>query len=239
MGVQNLWLNKLSSRSSQLMMSYALTHNTYNQGVTMHVTSEENIFTTATYTVFINGIPYILAADTEYDISAELPYADWATATVYTTQGILSEVIGSDGFHYTPIVAHTSSANDKPITGVNWRNYWKKLDKWPVAAAGDVIADDELKGYLVCALNDGILRLFKAYDPAVTSDRAAAFNWVTPPFDPERYVAIAKLVVDNQTGVDFTVGTTDFDDATGDGAATTILPIVDPIFPNSNLLDTN
>ena len=34
-------------------------------------------------------------------------------------------VIGTDGFDYYCIFAHTSTANDKPITGFNYMNYWK------------------------------------------------------------------------------------------------------------------
>ncbi len=33
-------------------------------------------------------------------------------------------VVGSNGLDYRCILAHTSTAADKPITGVNWATYW-------------------------------------------------------------------------------------------------------------------
>lgn len=40
--------------------------------------------------------------------------------------GAASKVLGTDAATYTCILEHTSSANDKPITGGNWSMYWSK-----------------------------------------------------------------------------------------------------------------
>ena len=58
-------------------------------------------------------------------------YDAWVTATNYTLGEI---VVGSDSNLYTVSTAHTSTTDDKPITGANYATYWTlNIDITPTA----------------------------------------------------------------------------------------------------------
>ena len=193
MAVLHKWAKKFSYKAMRDLVKYAvLTQNLATQALAIDATAQD-IQTTGGAACWINGVSIpSLAADAAYDISAELPYAVWATATSYTVAGALSEVVGRSGAHYVCILAHTSAAADEPEIGANWETYWKLLDVWPVAAVGNSIAQDKQAHYLVCALADGTLRAFIAYD---TASPGATSALVIPPYDPERYVAVGYISV--------------------------------------------
>lgn len=55
-------------------------------------------------------------------LSSQLLYVWPAPTSVGTT----SEVTGTDALNYSCIMGHTSAAADRPITGANWRLYWRQ-----------------------------------------------------------------------------------------------------------------
>jgi len=220
------WTKKFSYTMARHFMAYMESRNGESQVVALDGVNAENLQTTGTKACWINGVLIpSLTADAEYDISAEAAYAAWAGSQSYTLN---TEVIGDSGAHYICILAHTSAAADEPEVGANWETYWKKLDAYAVDAAGDVVATATTKYYLACALNTGVLRLFKAYD--------ASLNFQVPAFDPERYVPLAVLSVANASGSNWTCGTDDFD---ATNITTTITQLAWPIFADGDLLDPN
>jgi len=225
MAISNDWLKKFTAKSMQNVMAYLLTQNLVSQTFAIDGVNAENVQTTGTGLALLNGA-YIasLPEDAEYDIATELPYAAWAASTAYTTGGAVSEVVNKESQHFVCIEAHTSAAADEPGFGANWRTYWKRLDKWAEAAVGDVVTDGTTKYFLCCALADGTLRLFKAYDADLALE--------IPAYDSERYIPIGLLIV-AASGADATIGTT---------ALTSIGTFVDllgPVFPAAVKLDRN
>jgi hypothetical protein len=177
----------------QNLMSYLLTQNCASQVIAADVATND-IQSTGTKSAIINGIPYVLAVDDAFDISAEAAYSLWATGQSYTTN---SEVyhVDPDGEtrHYVCILAHTSAAADEIEVGANWETYWRLLPVWATTGDLDSVADGATKYYLVCALSDGTLRIFKAYN-------ATTLAVEIPAYDPTRYVAVALLKYANSTG---------------------------------------
>ena len=55
-------------------------------------------------------------------LSSQLLYVWPAPSSVGTT----SEVTGTDALNYSCIMGHTSASADRPITGANWRLYWRQ-----------------------------------------------------------------------------------------------------------------
>ena len=64
-----------------------------------------------------NGYLYMFMGDSYYNKNSNI----W----VFDTNKNRSKIIGSDGKDYDCILSHTSSANDYPITGVNYQTYWQ------------------------------------------------------------------------------------------------------------------
>lgn len=238
MATRNDWEGRFNHKAMREVMSYLLTQNMESQTFAIDGTAQD-VQSTGTKGVIINGTPLVLAADGAYDISAELPYADWAVSTAYTTAGILSEVV-QDGRHFVCILAHTSYAYDhtssscvmassnQPLHGATWQTYWRELDVWAEAGVGNSIAQDMVGYYLCCALADGTLRLFKAYNGTAT----ATTTIVIPAFDPTRYVAIGLLKVSPTSGAHI-LGTT---------VLTTVGVFTDltgPVFPDVTTSDKN
>jgi hypothetical protein len=203
MAISNKWMKHFNHVSMHQLLKYLLSQNCESQALAINATAQD-IQTTGTKQVILNGIPITLAADSVYDVSAELPYALWSASSVsYTTGGILSEVVDSEGKHWVCIAAHTSTASNGP--GMDGGlTYWKRLDKWAVMGNGNVVAQDKQAHYLVCALADGTLRAFLAYVPGT---EAATTPIVIPAYDPERYVAIGLISVVPTSG-SHTFGTT-------------------------------
>jgi hypothetical protein len=48
------------------------------------------------------------------------------TVAEYHQENATSVVVGSDGYYYTCIQNHVASSLNKPITGVNWQNFWQQ-----------------------------------------------------------------------------------------------------------------
>ena len=225
----NKWVKSFSYNGMRQFVAYLMSMNMATQALAIDATAQD-IQTTGGAAVLINGVNIAaLSADAAYDISAELPYAAWVTATAYTTAGILSEVVAKSGAHYVCILAHTSAAADEPEIGVNWRTYWKKLDAWAVAAVGNSIAQDKQAHYLVCALADGTLRAFMAY---TIGTEGATTPIVIPPYDPERYVAVGLVSVVPTSGA-HVFGTTVLT------TVGTLTQFVGHVFPDRDLVDKN
>ena len=226
MAITNKWATKFHHVSMIQFVKYFMSSNMESQALAIHGTNAQNIKTTGTKACNINGV-YIpsLPADSEYVIASEAPYAAWASGQSYDLN---SEVVDADGKHWVCVQAHTSAAYNHPLvdtTGV----YWKRLDKWAVAAAGNSIAQNKQAHYLICALNDGTLRAFMAYVPGT---EGATTPIVIPPFDPERYVAVGLVTVKPTSGAHI-FGTT---------ALTTVgtfTQFLGPIFPDADFVDKN
>lgn len=72
-----------------------------------------------------------------------------------------SVVVGTDGNDYECILNHTSSTNDKPITGTNYTNYWKALG---TTGAGSVWATStNYTSICQYALSSDVLDIQAAY----------------------------------------------------------------------------
>jgi len=226
MAVSNDWLKMFFSIPMHQLLKYMLSQNCESQVVAIDANAED-IQTTGTKQAIINGTHVTLAADAAYDISAEAAYAAWSASSVSYT--LNSEVVDAqDGAHWVCIKAHTSSATNSPLLPAG-AEFWKKLDKWAVDAKGNVIAQDKQAHYLICALNDGTLRAFIAYD---TASPGATSPVVIPAYDPERYVAVGLLSVVPTSG-SHTLGTT---------ALTTVgtfFQLCGPVLPDANKLDLN
>lgn len=71
-----------------------------------------------------NGFPWDLGdrGGTAYIQVGRANYVLWQSGISYS---INDQVIGSDGYIYTCILGHTSSNDDRPITGENWGTYWE------------------------------------------------------------------------------------------------------------------
>lgn len=231
--IVNEWEKTFNYAGSAKLAAYLMTFNSGSQTCAVDANAND-IQTTGGGLFTLNGHPRaVMAADAAYDISAELPYAAWATATAYlATAGAATsktEVTKeeSDGtVHYACILAHTSSAATEPGVGASWSTYWRKMDRFAVAAVGDIVAAGDTKYYLICADVGGFMKLFKAYD----SDNALQI----PCYDPTRYVAIGILVANHASGAaDFVIGTTL---QSADSHSATYIDIVGPVFPDASLL---
>lgn len=231
MALTNKLVSIFSYEAMQRVMAYLLSYNMATQALAIDGSAAEDIQTTGGADAILNGqVIKALAADAVYDISVELPYAAWAASTAYTIGGLLSEVT-VDGRHFACILAHTSSAtssgalSNKPLYGDLWRTNWKELSRWALAGVGNSIAQDMVGWYLVCAMADGVLRVFKAYDGTAT----AATTPKIPVFDPERYIPIGMIRVAPTSGA-HVLGTT---------ALTTVgtyAQLVGPVFPDYDFL---
>jgi len=225
----NEWVKTFSYNAMRQFASYLMTINMATQTLAIDATAQD-IQTTGGAGVVLNGVVIAaLGGDAAYDISAELPYANWVTATSYTTGGILSEVVGRSGAHYVCTVAHTSAAANEPEVGANWRDYWKHMSVWAPAAVGNSIAQDKQAHYLICALADGTLRAFRAY---TIGTEGATTPIVIPPFDPQRYVAVGLVSVIPTSGA-HVFGTTVLT------TVGTFTQFIGPVFPDRTLVDIN
>jgi hypothetical protein len=229
MAIEHAWVKEFSYNKMRQLMKYLLTENQLTQVLDIDATAQD-IQTTGTNPAVINGVSIpVLAADAAYDVSAELPYAPWAAGNSYTAGGILSEVSNRDGTHFVCILANTSAVADEPGYGANWRTYWKQLDAWAVQAVGNSIPQDTQGHYLVCALADGTLRAFIAYNTAAP---AATVTLRIPPYDPERYVVVGYVSVVPTSGA-HVFGTTVLT------TVGTFTQIIGHCFPDPSLLDHN
>jgi hypothetical protein len=63
------------------------------------------------------------------DVTGLTGGAEWAVTTAYTTSNYV-KVTGADVHWYKCILNHTSAAADKPMTGANWRTYWRRVVRY-------------------------------------------------------------------------------------------------------------
>ena len=65
------------------------------------------------------------------------------------TVGDTTIITGTDSLNYTCIMGHTSIADNRPITGANWRLYWRQTGTGGVAwATGTAYTNGELLRYV-------------------------------------------------------------------------------------------
>lgn len=198
----NNWEKLFSYTPMRDIMGYLLSMNMEDQTIAVD-SNAYDIQSTGAKSMMINGEPMLCAADAALDISAEPPYAAWAAGASYTTQGVLSEVT-KEGRHFVCILAHTASVAGKsddeirnePLIGAEWETYWRELKKWAVTGNLDSVADGTTKWYLVCAMIDGTLRIFKAYDTVNAHSTVISI----PAYDPTRYCPVALVAYANTTG---------------------------------------
>jgi len=222
----------INSKIAQNILQYSKTFSCGLAGLDIDDANTEDIESNNTIVLTINNIPYPSTADAAYVIDTELPYAAWAATATYTAMGILSEVTNRIGHHYACILGHVATAADEPGYGANWETYWRKLDRWPTMAYGDVVANGTTKYYLVCALSVAgaqVLRMFNAYNPDTLAIQI-------PAFDPFRYCPVGMVSIANASGSDFIVGTTGLD--TG-SVTDTYYDFTGPVFPAAECLDRN
>jgi len=237
---------RFNHKVMQELMSYLLSCNCESQTVAVDGANAENIQTTGGKAAFINGIAYVLAADAELDISAQPAYADWAVSTSYVTGLVggtsVSEVV-VDGRHFVCISAHTSYAylhtsssyveadSNEPLHGATWRTYWRELDVWAIDGTGSSVGTASYIGwYLVCAMADGQLKVFEAFD-RTASTYGTSTPIRIPAFDPTRYVAVGLMKI-TSAGT-YVCGTT------STAGIVTFYQILGPIFPDLNTIDKN
>lgn len=92
---------------------------------------------------------------------------DWVTIPFVAS----STVLGTDGVDYECIRNHTSSADNRPVTGADYKSFWRQLDTtvgppWVTATAYTSICNYALPDYTV-AVTD--LRVRYASDPVSTA----------------------------------------------------------------------
>lgn len=227
---------KFSFKNMRELMGYLSTFNCETQTLAIDG-SAENIQTTGTHLVMINGQPCYLAADAAMDISAdddEDTLTAWATATSYSVGDIRTN--GGESTRYRCILAHTSRndsdsdyVNNEPGSADNWQRFWEKAPHGASHGADAVIEDDEEQWFMVTAQKDGTLNLWQAGDAA---DISSGAECKTPQYDAKLYCPIGFMHVKNETGVDFTMGTTDLNDSTGSNITTTFMDVTGPVFPH-------
>jgi hypothetical protein len=211
------------------LANFLLTQNgTLTQALAIHGSNAENIKTTGTNPVVINGVLTLsLPASTELDISTDLQLSVWLTGQSYTTAHM--RFVEDDNGHrqyYKCILNHTSAAGNKPGSlGSTWRTYWTESSQTAEAAVGNSIPQDDTYNYLVLATAAGVLTVVKADD--------GSGNLEIPNFEPEMFVAIGYITVTPTSGA-HVLGTTVL---TTVGTFTQLLGI--PAIPAAANIDSN
>jgi hypothetical protein len=239
MATLNNFQKAFNDISMREFAGYFLTRNMASQVLAIDANAND-IQDTGTAAAMLNGkVIMNLTADAALDISNEAPYAAWAASTAYTLGGILSEVTHADteGItqHLVCISAHTSSAAgagaalNEPYVGGDWKTYWRELRVWAVDATADSVANGTTKYFLVCALEGGVLRVFKAYHPTTLELRI-------PAFDPTRYIPIGFITWPNASGGALVLGT---DNLATLNAVALYTDLIGPVFPDQSLINKN
>jgi hypothetical protein len=221
-----------SYKGMQELMGYLSTFNCESQTLAVDANAND-IQTTGTKMMFINGQPEVCEADAALDISAdttEVTQTAWATATAYSTVGTVRW--NKDGVRYRSIAAHTSSVNDEPGYGQNWETYWELAPHGAVNAVGATIAASYDRWFMVTAQADGTITMWLAGDAAATGYAKC----VIPQYDHKIYCPIGFIHVANGTSSAFTVGTTSF---SASSVTTTFMDVTGPVFPDLANWDKN
>jgi hypothetical protein len=94
-------------------------------------------------------------------------------------------------------------------------------------AVDTTIDDGDARYFVVLAKSDGTLSMWTAGEAAESGDEELKI----PAFDPETYVCVGIVHIDNDSGSEFTVGTTGLDAAT-----TSYFQVTGPVFPHADNL---
>ena len=89
-----------------------------------------------------SGEPKAIYLKRNIALASQLLYV-WPTPS---SVGTTSEVTGSDSLNYSCIMGHTSATDNKPITGANWRLYWRQTGS---SGSAWVTATDYTNGELL------------------------------------------------------------------------------------------
>jgi hypothetical protein len=188
--------------------------------------------------MLIAGQPVLNIQDSALDISADRQLEIWETATAYTADATRVDVryvedANGDKQWYKCILAHTSSASNKPSEkqsiDQSWQLYWTKSSNKALAARGTVTAaTGYTRHYLALCDKLGVMTTVIC-DNGYQLDADSEIQ--IPQFDPEVFVALAILTLD-ATGAS-TWGTTD------DNAQVTIRQLLGPVWPHPDKLDSN
>jgi hypothetical protein len=89
------------------------------------------------------------------DIASLTGGAEWAVTTAYTTSNYVV-VTGASPMWFKCISGHTSAAADKPMTGANWRTYWKRCVRF-VRSDADLVHHSWEGGCLKADIDTGLI----------------------------------------------------------------------------------
>jgi hypothetical protein len=218
-----------SYKAMKELAKFLSTYNFATQAIALD-TNANDIQSTGTAGMMLNGTIYPCAEDAALDISADTEgtLTAWATATAYALADVRKN---SEGKRFKCILAHTSSADTEPGKGAQSDMYWELSPHNAVNASGKVVTTLYERWVLITAKADGTLTVWLAGDQATIASASAKFK--CPHYDPEMYcpVAIAKIAKDDAG--DITIGTTAL---TGD---ITFYQVTGPVFPHPDNLDMN
>lgn len=221
-----------SYKGMQELMGYLSTFNCESQTLAVDANAND-IQTTGTKLMMLNGQPEVCEVDAALDISAdttEVTQTAWATATAYSTVGTVRW--NRDGKRFRSIAAHTSSASDEPMYGENWMTYWEEAPHGAVNAVGTSIAAGAAQWFMVTAQADGTITMWQAGAAATTGNAKP----VVPHYDFKVYCPIGFIHVLNGTSSAFVVGTTSF---SASSVTTTFMDVTGPVFPDRSNWDKN
>jgi hypothetical protein len=228
--------SKFSFKPMQDIASFCRTMNMVSQAV---LQADENIANTAGVHTVINGVHIpALAIDAGLDISGDAQLGIWVTGTAYTTDGgarvDVRYVEDANGYKqwYKCILLHTSSAATKPgqsdHVNATWRTYWTESSNRALHAYGMVCTNLYTRHVLVLADNTGSMTVVRADNG---KQLHAASLVVIPAFDPEIFVAIARIDI-----VCTDAWVYGDDDKTGQ---CTPVDLLGPVFPTGTGIDAN
>lgn len=222
---------KFSYRKMQQLMAYLTTFNCESQALAIDANTED-IQSTGTKAMFINGQAEVCEEDVALDISADTEgtWTAWATATAYSVGDVRKNSLGN--LHpYRCIVAHTSKASNEPGFGADWAEKWEPVLHTAINASGLSISANRDQWLMVTAKADGTLTAW------VAGDEATAGNAIlkVPLYDYKQYCVIGFMHLTNAAGA-FVVGTTGLDD----GSMTDLyINVTGPVFPHPDNWDKN
>jgi hypothetical protein len=142
---------------------------------------------------FING-EFILAltGDAAFDISAGLQGKAWVSGSSYTQPSTSPQMRQVEGRQFVCILTHTAAAINKPLSGRNWRTYWKESDSTAINASGKITTYLKSRYVLVCADRKGELSCWLAGPQKLDADVVV----VIPRFEAEIFCPIGLILVD-------------------------------------------
>ena len=224
--------SRFSHKPAQTVADFAQTMNMATQAFAVDGANAENVQTTGTAAAVINGIAIAsLPVDEELDISADLQFTTWLTATAYTAVDFryVEDAQGNKQW-YKCIASHTSSAATKPgqsdHVNATWRTYWTESSNRAEQASGTVITTAYSEYFVCLASRLGVITLVKAGGQALD----AAVELKVPQFDPEYFVCIGHLLIDS---AGFTLGTT------STAGVSTFTQWIGPCVPHEDMIDAN